>query len=601
MQDYTLLVNLSLMFAIGLGLGLFTHRLGLSPIVGYLLTGIALGPSTPGFVADAHMATEFAEIGVILLMFGVGLHFHLGDLIKVRSVALPGAFAQVVVATFLGVLVSLMFGRTITVGVVLGLAVSVASTVVLIRVLMDNNVLETGHGHLAVGWLLVEDLFTVLALVILPGMAAVLSGRGDAAGADPWLSLAGAMGRIVLLVTAVMVLGKRAVPWLLRQVARSRSRELFTLTVLALALAIATGSAVGFGVSMALGAFLAGMVVGQSEVSHQAAADALPMRDAFAVLFFVSVGLLFDPKVILENPGFLIGLLIVIMIAKPLTAFIICWLFGRSVRTGLTVGLALAQIGEFSFILGSAAVQLGMVSAASQSLLVTCAVITIALNPPLFRLIGPVENWIRRRPKLWRLLNRRSELRGEELNASTRARLMTQGDVPRTSALVVGYGPVGQTVAEILRRFHIQPVIIDMNLNTVESLSAAGVMAIYGDAARREVLESAGIARASYLIVTPPEPAIRTSIIMAARSVHAGLKIIVRTRYLSERQWQESLGVVGFACEEVEVAIGLAAELLEDFGVGDSRLQSEVREMRHALEAGLLADAHRNGDHAPQT
>jgi CPA2 family monovalent cation:H+ antiporter-2 len=336
---FELLVNLSV--------SLVTERLRLSPIVGYLLAGVVLGPQTPGFVADPKVASEFAEIGIVLLMFGVGLHFDLRDLLAVRRVAIPGAIGQILIASTLGTLAAVAFGFELGAGLIFGVAASVASTVVLIRVLVDNDVLDSTQGHIAVGWLIVEDIFTVFVLVLLPAMAGIFGVAEDAEGG----LLAGlilAVAKIGVLGAVIVIGGRRAIPWLLGQVARTRSRELFTLTVLALALAIATAAAGLFGVSMALGAFLAGMVVGQTEVSHQAASDALPMRDAFAVLFFVSVGMLFDPKVIVDSPGLLLALLGIVLLAKPVTALFIVWALRYSVRTALTVAIGLAQIGEFS-------------------------------------------------------------------------------------------------------------------------------------------------------------------------------------------------------------------------------------------------------------
>ncbi|RPJ05422.1 MAG: sodium:proton exchanger, partial [Deltaproteobacteria bacterium] len=360
-NEFGLLTNLSISLVVALGLGLITERLRLSPIVGYLLAGIALGPQTPGFVADPKMAHEFAEIGVVLLMFGVGLHFNLRDLLGVRRVALPGAVGQIFIASLLGTVTGLFFGWLVGAGLVIGIAISVASTVVLVRMLMDNDVLHTSQGQIAVGWLIVEDIFTVFVLVVLPGMSGILVQNEQGAG-SPWVALALAIAKFGGLGLLVLIGGRKAIPWLLNHVARARSRELFTLAILALALAIATGSAVIFGVSMALGAFLAGIVVGQTEVSHQAAADALPMRDAFAVLFFVSIGMLFDPGAIVKEPWLLLSLLGIIVIAKPFTAFLIIWFLRYSIRTAITVAVALAQIGEFSFLLANGAIGLGILS-----------------------------------------------------------------------------------------------------------------------------------------------------------------------------------------------------------------------------------------------
>src|SRR5262245_49645443 len=364
-------------------LGYFTHRLGLSPIVGYLLAGLVVGPSTPGFTADRHLAEQLSEIGVVLLMFGVGLHFHVDELLAVRRIAVPGAVAQSLVATGLGAVAAWAFGWGWAAGAVYGLALSVASTVVLTRVLSDNNELHTPTGHIAVGWLVVEDLFTVLVLVELP----VLFGGGG----GPGLAFLFAALKIAALVVVAVPVGGRVIPWLLARVANTGSRELFTLTVLVVALGIAVGSAALFGVSMALGAFLAGMVVARSDFSLRAANDALPMRDAFAVLFFVSVGMMFDPAYLLAAPGVVAATLAVVMLGKPLAALLIVRAFGYPVRVALAVAAALAQIGEFSFILAVLGTSLRVLPAEAMSALVAAAIVSIAANPLLYRAVGPLE------------------------------------------------------------------------------------------------------------------------------------------------------------------------------------------------------------------
>lgn len=590
MHDFGILISLSVSLALALLLGLMTQRFRLSPIVGYLLAGIVLGPQTPGFVADQTMAQQFAEIGVILLMFGVGLHFDLRDLLAVRRIALPGAVGQIAVAAIMGTLASLVFGMGAGGGLVIGIAISVASTVVLVRVLMDNDALQTTEGHIAIGWLIVEDIFTVVILVLIPAVGAEF---GEQRGG--WWTIAGgvafALVKIALLALIVVAGGKRAIPWLLRQVARTRSRELFTLTILALALAIATGSAVVFGVSMALGAFLAGMVVGQTEVSHQAAADALPMRDAFAVLFFVSVGMLFDPHVIINHPSLLLALLGIVLVAKPLTAFLIVWALRYSMRSALTVAVGLAQIGEFSFLLADEATQHQLLPAEGRSLLVACALISITLNPLLFRGIDPFEKWLRSKGWLWRVLSRRSEAGGAELNLKLQSRLLEagEGDQQKIKAVVVGYGPVGQTASHVLKKFGIQPVIVDLNLDRIRSLSESGELAVYGDATQREILEAAGIREAKYLLVTIPEVLVRTVVILAAKDLNGDLRIFARARYLQERAWLEEIGATGICTEEAETALGLAVLLLREVGAGEDRIEREIRRIQEEL--GLRGSA----------
>jgi monovalent cation:H+ antiporter-2, CPA2 family len=580
-EDYELLVFLSVGLAAALVLGLVTERLKLSPIVGYLLAGILVGPNTPGVVADPHMAVQLAEIGVVLLMFGVGLHFNLRDLWAVRRIALPGAIGQIAVATSLGALTACAFGWPLSEGLIIGIAISVASTVVLIRVLMDNDVLNTPQGHIAVGWLIVEDIFTVLVLVALPAIADIVARQGDG---DQ--SLVGALGMATLRIAGLALLvlggGQRVIPWLLSQVARTRSRELFTLSVLALALAIATGSAVFFGVSMALGAFLAGMVVGQTEVSHQAAADALPMRDAFAVLFFVSVGMLFDPYAILREPVLLVLLLAIVLIAKPLTALGIVWAMRYSFRSAVTIAIALAQVGEFSFLLADEAIRHELLSDEGRSLLVACAIISITLNPLLFRAIAPFETWLRSHPRLWRVLSQRSEVGGVEINKQTQEKLAASGDATTSAAhtaVVVGFGPVGRTAAGILQRFGVEQVVIDLNLDTVRDLTSDGKLAIYGDATRRDILKAAGIENAKYLLVTLPDFLVRTLVIITAREMNADVRVFVRARYLNERAWLEEIGVDQICTEEAEAALGLAVMLLQEVGADKQAIESEIAQL----------------------
>jgi monovalent cation:H+ antiporter-2, CPA2 family len=569
-------LNMIVALAIALGaalvFGYVTARLHLSPIVGYLLAGIALSKNTPGPVANMDAAAQFAEIGVVLLMFGVGLHFKLKDLVAVRSIAIPGAVGQSLVATALGTLLAVSMGWTFASGVVIGIGISVASTVVLVRGLEDQGTLESPAGRVAVGWLVVEDLFTIVVLVVLPAIATATS---ESAGGAVLQNAAFAVAKVTVLAAVVLGGGGRAIPWLLSKVARTKSRELFTLTVLAVALAVATLSATVFGASLALGAFLAGMVVGQSPVSHQAAADALPLRDAFAVLFFVSVGMLFDPSLFVTNPGMVVGILATILVAKPLAALAIVSLLGHSAHTALTVAVGLAQIGEFSFILADVARDHGLLPAEGHGLLVTGAVLSIAVNPLLFRGIAPFEAWLRGRPRLWAFLNRRAEARGKALSARV-------ADVPAEGAraVVVGYGPVGRTLTRILREFSIEPVIVDLNVDTVASLAGEGRLAVYGDAAREEVLRAAGIEKATYLLVTLPDLASRLPVILAAREMNPGLKVFVRAHYIEERAVLAELGATRVAFEEAEAAVRLARFLLEEVGAGEDRIRAEAESIR---------------------
>jgi CPA2 family monovalent cation:H+ antiporter-2 len=582
-----LLINLSVSLLAALVFGLITEKLRLSSIVGYLIAGIAIGPYTPGFVGDQEMALQFAEIGVVLLMFGVGLHFDLRDLLAVKKIALPGAVGQIIAATALGTAAAVAAGWTTAEGVVLGIAISVASTVVLVRVLTDNDVLHTTQGHIAVGWLIVEDIFTVLVLVVLPAAADILVDGGAAegvAGGGIAASLGMAVLRIGVLGALVLGAGKRVIPPLLNLVARTRSRELFTLCVLAIALAIATG-ALYLGVSVALGAFLAGMVVGRTEVSHQAATDALPMRDAFAVVFFVSVGMLFDPMVIVERPIFLAVLLAIVLIAKPLTAMAIVWGLRYSFRNALTVGIALAQVGEFSFLLATEAIDHKLMSEEGRSLLVATAMISITLNPLIFRLIEPTERWLRSKPALWKKLGSRAEAGGLRLNEAMAVRVATSdgADDAKTRAVIVGYGPVGQTAARILRGFGVETVVVDLNIDTIRELANNGELGVYGDSTRHDILEAAGIKDAKYLLVTVPDVLVRTLVIITAKEINSELKVFARARYLKERAWLEEVGATQICIEEAETAVGLAKLLLSEVGADPERVAAEVTRIQREL------------------
>jgi CPA2 family monovalent cation:H+ antiporter-2 len=481
----------------------------------------------------------------------------------------------------LGALVAHSFGWSFGAGLILGIAISVASTVVLTRVLIDNELLNTTNGRIAVGWLVVEDIFTVLVLVLLPPLASTAAGIANANIASVLLL---ALGKIAVLAVLMLWGGARVIPALMAQVARTRSRELFTLTVLVLALGIAVGSWYLFGASMALGAFLAGMVVGQSDASHQAAADALPLRDAFAVLFFVSVGMLFNPVFLIQQPLLVISVLSIVLIGKPLAAFAIVWLLKYPVRTALTVALSLAQIGEFSFIVAAVARTLNILPGEGRDVLVAAALLSIALNPLLFRLIGPLESWLQRRQSLWRMLNRRvvAQLAGAVAPTSATGASSDESARHRAAlkAVVVGYGPVGKTLTRILNDFGIRPTIVDTNIDTIRTLTESGASAIFGDATRREILKAAGIESAQYLLVTLPDLAGRFPIVATASAMNRSLKIFVRARYLGERAMLEEGGATAVAYEESEVAVALAAFLLRQIGASEAEIAQEALRIR---------------------
>jgi len=573
-----LVTTMAAAFGVAWVLGIAAQRLRVSPIVGYLLAGVLIGPHTPGLRADVPLASQLAEIGVVLLMFGVGLHFHVRDLREVGRLAIPGALAQSTVATLLGLGIGLAFGWPATSGLVLGLALSVASTVVLLRGLEAHNLTTTPAGHAAIGWLIVEDILTVLVLVVIPVLGqARAPGTPDGPAPSLAAGVAIAFGKLLALVAVVFVLGSRLLPRTLVYVARLQSRELFTLTILAIAIAIAAGASVLFGASMALGAFLAGMVVGQSPVSQQAAADALPMRDAFAVLFFVSVGMLFEPSFLLREPLLLLAALAVVLIGKPLAALAVVAVLGYSVRTALVVALGLAQVGEFSFILGDLARQQGLLSDRGFSLLVACALVSIAVNPFLFGALDRLEGVLRRTGWLWRLLNRVSAGRYAAANDETATAI---AGAPEPLAVVVGYGPVGRSVDEALRQAGTRTVVIDLNMDTVAAIRAGGRQAIFGDASHADILKQAGAQRASHLIVTLPHSVNRTPMIAAARQLNPDCRIFVRARYLRERDDLEQVGTSAVCFEEVEAAAALTSLVLADLGALPARIEEHARRAR---------------------
>lgn len=582
MHDLPLITTITMAFTSAWVLGVLTQRLGMSPIVGYLLAGVLIGPHTPGFVGDVSLAQQLAEVGVILLMFGVGLHFHLRDLLAVKTLAIPGAIGQTAVTTVLGIFVFGAFGFSVHSSAVIGMALAVASTVVLMRVLLDAEVLDSPQGHVAVGWLLVEDVITVVILVLIPALAAqagsdVLATTTEAS--STWTFLGVALMKLTALVALVLLAGSRIVPGLLVQVARLRSRELFTLTILVLAIAIAAGSYVFFGASMALGAFLAGMVVGQSPVSQQAAADALPMRDAFAVLFFVSVGMLFDPAFVVQEPGIVVAALAIVLLVKPIAALVIVTLFGHSLRVGLTVALGLAQVGEFSFILSELARKHDLMPDAGHNTLVAAAIISITLNPLLFRWIEPIEHRLKQYPTLWKLLNGKAERRAQTINIQSATRIQQHKDLPAETAVIVGYGPVGQTVHHLLREGGLNTVVIDLNMDTISELANRQQNAIFGDASRPSILVDAGTRYAQYLIITLPQSSTSTPIISAAKELNPKIHILMRARYLREREELEQAGATAIAFEEEEAAVALAKIVLKDTGSDFNLRDREIREV----------------------
>jgi K+:H+ antiporter len=554
-HEVALISTIAAAFGLALVFGFIVVRLGLPALVGYLVAGILIGPFTPGFVADADLSQQLAEIGVILLMFGVGLHFSLEDLLSVRRIALPGAIVQIAAATLLGVGVAHLWGWGIGAGLVFGLALSVASTVVLLRALEDRGVLESVNGRIAVGWLIVEDLAMVVVLVALPPLAGLLGGEGAGEGRLA-AQLALTFGKIAAFVAIMLVVGRRLFPWLLWQVARTGSRELFTLCVVATALGIAYGSSVLFGVSFALGAFFAGMVMRGSALSLRAAEESLPLRDAFSVLFFVSVGMLFDPQTLLSEPLRVAAVVAIIMLGKSLAAFAIVLVFRYPLNTALTVSASLAQIGEFSFILAGLGVVLKLLPLEGQSLILAGALISIALNPFVFQAIEPLQRWVRSRSKAVRDFERRDDPLAE-LPMST--------DLSRLTGHIVlaGYGRVGRRIGEALTARGVPIVVAEENREIVERLRSEGVPAVSGDASEPAVLIQAHIARARMLVIAVPDAFRARKMIEIARTLKPDIETVVRTHSDEEAALLRQERASGVFMGEHELALAMARHVLE--------------------------------------
>lgn len=524
-------------------LGMLANRLRISPLVGYLLAGVLAGPFTPGFVADTNLAPELAELGVILLMFGVGLHFSLKDLMSVKSIAIPGAIAQIMVATLLGIGLSSLLGWPLMSGLVFGLCLSTASTVVLLRALEERQLLDSQRGRIAIGWLIVEDLVMVLALVLLPAMAGVLE-KGEANFALLAGDLLLTLGKVIAFMLLMMVVGRRLIPWILSRSAATGSRELFTLSVLAIALGIAFGAVELFDVSFALGAFFAGMVLNESELSHRAAHDTLPLRDAFAVLFFVSVGMLFDPHILIERPFAIIGALTIILFGKSVAAWLLVKILGHSNRTAMTIAVSLAQIGEFSFILAGLGITLNLLSKEGQNLVLAAAILSIMLNPILFTL---AERWMKREK------NETKEEKEVEL-------VEELPQVPLTlchHALIVGYGRVGRLLYEQLIADGLTVVVVENNRSRIDEMREKGILTIYGNAARPEVMELMRLDCAQWLLLTIPNGYESGEIAATAREKRPDLAIFARAHHDDEVNYLQAHGCDHIVMGEREIAYGL--------------------------------------------
>lgn len=558
-HNFTLITTIAAAFGLALIFGFLAERIKLPALVGYLLAGIVIGPATPGFVADVGIASELSEIGIMLLMFGVGLHFSLKDLLAVKHIALPGAVVQMSIATVLGAALAITWGWNMGQGVIFGLALSCASTVVLLKALESRSLLDSMNGKIAVGWLVVEDLATVIMLVLMPPLAGFLGGTAIAENTPPlWQTIGLTVIQVSVFIALMLVAGKRLLPWALWHIAKTGSRELFTLSVIAAAIGIAYGASALFNVSFALGAFFAGMVMRESEFSHRAAEESLPLRDAFAVLFFVSVGMLFDPHILFSEPLKLLAVVAIIIIGKSIAAMGLVLAFRYPLNTALTIAASLAQIGEFSFILAGLGMSLGVLPAQGMSLILAGALISIALNPFVFSAIKPVRNWALRVSALARQLESRTDPYAE-LPMSTERKYL-EGQV-----VLVGYGRVGKRIAAALIERGIPFVVAEQNREIVEQLRKSGIPAVSGNAADPSVLIQAHITHAALLVIATPDPIDVRKMTETATTLQPGIEIVIRTHSEEECRLlqDEDIGAIFFG--EEELAKGMAKHVLARF------------------------------------
>ncbi|ENX03065.1 hypothetical protein F899_00706 [Acinetobacter sp. CIP 101934] len=547
-HDVDLIILLAVGFGLALAFGYIAARLRLPPLIGYLIAGILISPNTPGVVGDIQLANQLAELGVMFLMFGVGMHFSLNDLMQVRRIALPGAILQIAVATLLGVGVSMLWGWSFGSALVFGLSLSCASTVVLLKALGDRGLLESINGKIAVGWLLVEDLVMVLALVLLPATAVLLGGQALEGSSDGniWLTLGITLLKVAGFIAFMLIVGKRLIPMIMQVVARLGSRELFTLTVVAAAVSIAFGAYKVFGVSMALGAFFAGMVVKESDFSHRAEEETLPLREIFSILFFVSVGMLFDPRIMIEQPLHVLAVVAIIMIGKTIAAMALVLFFRYPINTALTVGASLAQIGEFSFILAALGISLNLLSLEGQNLILAGALISITLNSFIFAAIEPVQKWIRERSNLARLLERSGDplaMLPDEVSQ----------DYLRDQVVIVGHGEVGRRITTSLMEQNIKVVIAEENREIVEKLRAKGIAAVSGVATEPGVLIQAHIQHARLLVISPMDILDIHKIVDIAKTLNPEIQVLVCAESKEEAEVirRDNVGAVYYAKEEM--------------------------------------------------
>jgi CPA2 family monovalent cation:H+ antiporter-2 len=522
--------------------GMLAVRLRLSPLVGYLIAGVIVGPFTPGYVADQPLANELSEIGVILLMFGVGLHFSLGDLLAVKAISIPGAAVQIAIATLLGMGLAALLGWPVGHGLVFGLALSVASTVVLLRALEDRRLLESSRGRIAIGWLIVEDLAMVLVLVLLPALAGVLGGTDHAApaGGNVLATLGITLGKVAAFVALMLIVGRRVIPWLLERTAGTGSRELFTLAVLAIALGVAFASAKLFDVSLALGAFFAGMVLNESKLSHEAAQESLPFRDAFAVLFFVSVGMLFDPSILIRAPLAVLGTVAIIVLGKSIAALAIVRAFGRPLDVGLTIATSLAQIGEFSFILAALGADLGLLDKEGRDLILAGAILSICINPLLF---AALDRWHAARAA------REPVIVDDE---------PTGPPLPeRDHIVLIGFGRVGARVGRTLRAEGDALVVVESDADRLADARALGIAGVLGNAAAPDMLEATHVSTARALIVAIPQTIEAGQIIEHARAANPAIAVLVRAHADDDVSYLLAHGADAAIMGEREIARGM--------------------------------------------
>ena len=575
MHELPLLINIAVALAAAFVGGAVARAVRLPTLGGYMIAGIVIGPFTPGYIGDVNTISQLAELGVIFLMFGVGLHFSIGDLWKVRNIAIPGAVGQMLITTLMGYLFAQYLGWSRGASLVLGLAISIASTVVLLRGLMDNGLLSTPHGQAAVGWLILEDIATVLILLLMPTLA---SGDG---GLD-WSSLGLTLLKAAAFFAALVFIGRKMIPWILTGTARSGSRELFILAVLAVSVGIALAATKIFGVSIALGAFAAGVVVNESKLSHQVSADLVPFRDAFTVLFFVSIGMLVDVSYLGENIAALIVLVLLITVGKYIVTLLMGVFIKRPARTFLVVAAGLSQIGEFSFILGQAGLALGLLGQDQYSMILAGALLSITVNPLMYRTTKPAEDLLRKMPGVWRLLDRHRDV--AEI-----------ADHISDHVVVIGYGRVGQHIVNVLTKLDVPLVVLDSDVERVEELTERGIPALYGDAGNSEVISHASLSQARLLVVTTPDDAATSIIVAAARAEAPDLHIVARAATDTSVPQLYSLGAHHVIQPELEGGLQIVRRTLLELGFSLRKVQQytdAVRSDRYNLAINTDEERH---------